>query len=345
MSSRNSRKRRKRQKRLLRLLVILAVTVLALVGILVGVRVRAAKKTAQEAAVSAQEAAEASRIASEEAEAEASSKAAAAEESAQAEKEATQKLLEKQSREANKENAEVIKGIASLGVANVGAYIQSHAVTPSENPASSHVVCIDAGHEHGVLTDTEPNGPGSSEMKQKVSSGTYGEASGLWEYQLNLTVALKVQAILESRGYTVVMTRTTDDVAMSNIDRAEFANNSGAEIMVRIHANSVDNTDVKGALCFCPDNDNPYLSADLIASSRKLSQAIIDSFCTATGAENRGVDETNTLTGLNWTKIPCTYVEMGFMSNTEEDLLMATEDYQNKMAEGIANGIDAYFAG
>ncbi len=342
MSSKNSKKRQ-RKKRLLIATIIALIAVIIALGVMIGISVRKSNIQAQEASASA--AAEAEKSASEAAEAEASSKAAEEEASAKAEQEETQKLLEEQTKEANKETSEVIKGIALLGTANVSAKLNSSVVTPDSTTSGGHVVCIDAGHETGVLTDTEPNGPGSSEMKQKVSSGTYGEASGLWEYQLNLTVALKVQSILESRGYTVIMTRTTNDVQMSNIDRAEFANSSGAEIMVRIHANSVENTDVKGALCFGPARDNPYLSSDLIEKSLKLSQNIVDSFCAATGAQNRGVDDTNTLTGLNWTTIPCTYVEMGFMSNTEEDLLMATDDYQNKMAEGIANGIDAYFAG
>ena len=327
--------------------IVLLVVILAAIGLLIGNAIRTARGEAEASKI-----AEASRQEEEQAarEAEESDQAAEEEAKAQAEQEeAMLKLLEEQSREANKEKAESIKGAALLGVANVGAYLKSK-TTAAEQAADAtssngHIVCIDAGHEHGSLTDTEPNAPGSSEMKQKLSSGTYGEASGLWEYQLNLTVALKVQSILESRGYTVIMTRTTNDVTMSNVDRAVFANESGAEIMVRIHANSVDNTDVKGALCFAPGSDNPYLSAELISESQRLSQVITDQFCLATGAQNRGVDESNTLTGLNWTTIPCTYVEMGFMSNTEEDLLMATDDYQNKMAEGIANGIDAYFAG
>ncbi|MBQ0058531.1 MAG: N-acetylmuramoyl-L-alanine amidase, partial [Lachnospiraceae bacterium] len=151
--------------------------------------------------------------------------------------------------------------------------------------------------------------------------------------------------ILQNRGYQVVMTRTDHSAQLSNIDRAEIANTSGAEIMVRIHANGVDDTSVKGALTFGPSSDNAYLSPELIASSQRLGTDVVNKFCERTGAQNRGYCEDDGLTGVNWTQIPVTYIEMGFMSNPDEDLLMADDNYQNLMAEGIANGIDAYFAG
>ena len=215
----------------------------------------------------------------------------------------------------------------------------------ADNTSSNgHIVGIDPGHqsEKVDMSATEPNGPGSSTMKAKASTGTSGSFSGLPEYQLNLNVSLLLRDILEQRGYQVVMTRTDNDTAISNKERAELVASKGAEICVRIHANGDDSSGVSGALTMCPSQQNPYVS-DLYDSSNRLSRCIIDSYCAATGFQNRGIIYTDNMTGINWSTIPVTIVEMGFMTNQNDDLKMADSSFQQTMAEGIANGIDAYF--
>lgn len=208
-----------------------------------------------------------------------------------------------------------------------------------------HVVGIDPGHQGPQvdMSDTEPNGPGSGEMKAKATSGTSGAYSGLGEYQLNLDVSLKLQQILQERGYQTVMARTDNDTAISNAQRALLAAENGAEIYVRIHANGSEDHGVQGALSMSPSQSNPYIP-ELYEDSLRLSQSLLDAYCAATNFENRGVQFTDTMTGINWSRVPVTILEMGFMTNEHDDLAMADEGFQQTMAEGIADGIDAYFA-
>lgn len=204
------------------------------------------------------------------------------------------------------------------------------------------LVAIDAGHQLKGNSTKEPNGPESSVMKAKVSSGTAGVSTGLAEYKLNLTVSLKLKEELVRRGYDVYMVREIHEVDLSNAERAEMANKSKADIFVRIHANSINDSSVRGTLTMCMSKKNPY-NSNLYEKSRKLSKQIVDGISQKTGFKNRGIMETDTMSGINWCKIPVTIVEMGFMSNPEEDRLMATEEYQDKIVSGIADGIDAYY--
>ena len=207
--------------------------------------------------------------------------------------------------------------------------------------SSNYTIVIDAGHQGKGNSEHEPIAPGATETKPKVSSGTQGVASGVPEYKVTLQVSKKIESLLKSKGYNVIMVRDTHDVNISNSERAKVANDANADVFIRIHCNGSDNTSAKGALTMCQTKNNPYCG-QLYSQSRSLSQKLLNRICEATGANNKGILESDTMSGINWCTVPVSIIEMGFMSNKEEDMLLVNDAYQDKMAVGICNGVIEY---
>ena len=220
-------------------------------------------------------------------------------------------------------------------------YISSLYIREKITQDNGYLIVIDPGHQRYGNSAQEPIGPGASTTKNKVTGGTVGRTTGLAEYELNLMVAMKLQVELENRGYTVIMTRTSHDVDISNAERAAIANEVGADAFIRIHANGSDNRSVHGAMTICQTPSNPY-NGELYEVSKLLSECILDAFVAATDCRKQYVWETDTMSGINWCQVPTTILEMGYMTNPEEDTLLASEAYQYRMVQGIANGLDQF---
>ncbi len=212
----------------------------------------------------------------------------------------------------------------------------------SKVASNGKVIVLDPGHSNVVTGNTEPLGPGSSEMKAADASGTRGTTTGLTEIELNFQIATKLKTELEARGYTVILTREDNDTAISCAERAQVANDAHADAFIRIHADGSESSSASGAMGICITSSNPYVP-EMYSESRILSDDILNEYVAATGFSSRGVWETDTMTGNNWSEVPCTLLEMGFMTNPNEDTLMADPDFQIKMVDGIANGVDRYF--
>lgn len=204
------------------------------------------------------------------------------------------------------------------------------------------LIAIDPGHQKNGNSAQEPIGPGASETKAKVTGGAAGVSTGVPEYQLALDISLKLKEELSNRGYDILMTRESNDVDLSNARRAEMANNANADAFIRIHGNSFNSQSATGALALAPSATNPYVS-NIAGDSIKLSEDVLKAYCNATGFTNKGVNQNDSMSGINWCKIPVTILELGFMSNPNEDMKMQDPAMQVKMVSGIADGIDTYF--
>ncbi|MCR4675325.1 MAG: N-acetylmuramoyl-L-alanine amidase [Lachnospiraceae bacterium] len=227
------------------------------------------------------------------------------------------------------------------GTVKVTAKVGKQKVTCKVKVTPKAVIGIDPGHQSQGNYGKEPMGPGSSVYKTKVAAGTRGRYTGLPEYKLTLRVAKKLKKELVNRGYKVVMTRTSNDVNISNKERAELLNKE-CDIAIRLHADGSNNSSVSGVTMLYPSASNPYVGY-LSAKSESLSNNILLHYCCITGLKNRGLSKRDDLTGTNWSTIPVTLIELGFMTNAYDDSYMANDSNQKVMAEGIADGIDDYF--
>lgn len=204
--------------------------------------------------------------------------------------------------------------------------------------SKNKVIVIDPGHANKSNMQLEAIAPGSSEMKIKDGGGAQGIITKTPEYLVNMKVSLKLKPLLEAKGYTVIMTKTSNSLSLGNIERANIGNNANANLVIRIHADSNDNGQAIGASMLVPAaiNDN---TKDIYAESKRCGIIVLDTLVKEVGMKNRGVVVHSDMTGFNWSKVPVILVEMGFLSNTTEDRLLSSDDYENKLAQGLADGI------
>lgn len=195
-------------------------------------------------------------------------------------------------------------------------------------PISNHTVVIDAGHGN-------PDGGAES-------------SDGTTEQEINLSIALKLQELLEQSGTVVILTRS-DENGIYDLDensiknkkisdlknRVEIANTLEAEIFVSIHLNKIREEQYSGFQTFYQANNE---------NSKKLANYIQENLNFAMQKENkRSILELSGKYIMENSKIPTVTVECGFLSNRKETKLLKEEDYQMKLAWGIYLGIMDYF--
>ncbi len=201
---------------------------------------------------------------------------------------------------------------------------------------SGITIGINPGHQTKAVTIQDPLAPGSRKTGNRIGCGTTGVKTRAREYEVNLAVALKLRDRLVQEGATVVLTRTRNDVNLSNIERAQLLNRAQVDLALQLHCNATGtgNRTANGIVLYAKPADNPALSA---------SAYMLDAMVQATGAIKLGVKKSDGYMSLNWSETPSILVEMGYMSNPAEDVLLSTPAYQDKLVEGMYEGIAAYF--
>ena len=185
---------------------------------------------------------------------------------------------------------------------------------------TGHVIVLDAGH-------------GGSDR------GAVGP-SGLTEKEVTLAVALKTESILSNAGANVVMTRRSDvDVASPNASNVEELGARvakapyDAEIFISIHCNAFSNPQSNGMETF-------YYSAS--PESYRLAALLNDELLRYGGLNNRGIKSANFYV-IKHSNCPSSLIELGFITNYEEESLLADDEYQNRLAQAIVAAINRFF--
>lgn len=204
------------------------------------------------------------------------------------------------------------------------------------------VIVVDPGHSGVVKGGYEPVGPGARQQKAKDNSGTQGVATGVEEYQLNLDVSRLLKKELQKRGCKVILTRKNNKKSISCKERAMVANKNNADVFIRIHANGSSSPYAKGAMTISTTKYSPYVSKKMSRKNKALSEKVLNEYVKATGISKEYVWETDEMTGNNWSRVPTTLIELGYMSNPSEDRKMQKKSCQKKMVKGIANGIERF---
>ena len=215
----------------------------------------------------------------------------------------------------------------------------AQATEPDAEPGrlAGIVIGIDPGHQAHGNSQKEAVAPGSREKKAKVSSGTDGVVTDIPEYITVLEISFQLRDALLAEGAEVYMTREEHDVDISNQERAKMMNDLGCDLVLRIHCDGADSSRANGIGLYVNE------SFPISEASYAAAEAILPRMCEATGAKERGIFESDSYTGLNWSEVPCILVECGFMSNPREDELLNTPEYQRLLARGMVEGICDYF--
>ncbi|HFK1766368.1 N-acetylmuramoyl-L-alanine amidase [Bacillus wiedmannii] len=211
----------------------------------------------------------------------------------------------------------------------------------SNEKQGKFLVVIDPGHQQKANLNLEPIGPGAATQKYKVTDGTTGVVTKKREAVLVLEMAFVLKEKLEAKGIQVLMTRTSQDVDISNKERATFANDHKANLFLRLHADGSENPNQSGFAVLTPAEGSPY-TKEIYAESLQISQTIVNKMRENQQVKVNGIKFRDDLSGFNWSKVPGVLLELGFMSNPEEDKKLSDSQYVNSLLQSVTDSVEEY---
>ncbi|CAM3891298.1 N-acetylmuramoyl-L-alanine amidase [Bacillus sp. GX] len=211
----------------------------------------------------------------------------------------------------------------------------------SNEKQGKFLVVIDPGHQQKANLNLEPIGPGATTQKYKVTDGTTGVVTKKREAVLVLEMAFVLKEKLEAKGMQVLMTRTSQDVDISNKERATLANDHKANLFLRLHADGSENPNQSGFAVLTPAEGSPY-TKEIYAESLQISQTIVNKMRENQQVKVNGIKFRDDLSGFNWSKVPGVLLELGFMSNHEEDKKLSNPQYVNSLLQSVTDSVDEY---
>ncbi|MBQ4186043.1 MAG: N-acetylmuramoyl-L-alanine amidase [Clostridiales bacterium] len=204
---------------------------------------------------------------------------------------------------------------------------------PSGGPAlAGYTVVIDPGHQAEANKEPEVMSSSMGGSKDRSAQGFIGTVTGRDESEINLETALLLKDYLESLGCEVYLTRDTNDVDISNKERAEFAVEHDPDLFIRLYCNAANDSKTSGCEVIVPSSGK--YAQQLPAWGEKLGKSIEEK----TGSAFTGCKSSGNYTGLNWaSSVPSFMVRMGYLTNSDDETNLQDAEYQFKMCQAIAD--------
>jgi N-acetylmuramoyl-L-alanine amidase len=208
-------------------------------------------------------------------------------------------------------------------------------------------VCIDPGHQKLPDLHLEPVAPGAKIFKPRCAPGTRGIRTDTPEYEVVLQVASRAALQLKKSGYGVILTRQSNDVLLSNIERAQIANEAKVDLCIKIHCNGVRESLRwlgrwrRGLLTLVPARS--VTAVALYNASYALARVLHAHLLKATTFPDLGIQPRDDLTGFNWSRVPVVLLELGYLTNPVEEAQLVRPEFQDILAKAIASGVEEVF--